>query len=110
MKPERIDEIAEACIKTMVFSDVEDLKQTVAATIKEALEEENRWYYPEKGELPINPMCKEFLVLTKTNSTRLCWFSLSGKFVIVGKEAVIIETEDIECWRYLPEMPGGEDD
>lgn len=52
MKPERIDEIALENIFKYKNGDSStwELKM-VSEAIKEALEEENRWYYQEKEEL-----------------------------------------------------------
>lgn len=113
MKPERIAEIVDKWAEYFFEKDYrEDLPEVISKAIHEAIEEENRWYYPEKGELPDH--AEQVIVCCKADTVMTGWIRFNEvadciSFFQQGEEHSF-DLDFVKCWRYAPEVPGGEDD
>lgn len=107
-KPERIEEISEKYANAFYDKDFrEDLEISIANAIKEALEEENRWFYPEKGELPDINIPIIFYTHSNSNIDTGLFYHNKYKELIFGSRISLNEyfKYQIKCWRYAPVVP-----
>lgn len=110
MKPERVLEIADKHADVFYEEDYTLGKRVDVAmkkAIQEALEEENRWFFPENSELPEHST-KDIIALMK-NGSMCIGETRYGEFYC-NEWQRLVKWERIIRWRYVPEAPGGVDE
>lgn len=74
--------------------------------IKEALEEETRWFYPERGEIPDREH-EEILFIYKHRKLIEHGYFYLGHFFKYAFSDTASPPSAVKCWRYAPELPEG---
>lgn len=101
MNPERIAEIVDKVIPRICFSDVPEAKNWMIKAIQEALEEENRWFYPSKGEFPEEKTPIIYVFCSRIEHG----YYTDNKFIPFSWNENNKFRSQIKCWRYAPVVP-----